>query len=119
MKFLGKTQTRYEKKNWSSVMLLNCSRCTALTPEYVNSASGLELHQFKWLEGDHLIGELPHRWNHLVEYDPFDPAAGIVHFTSGGPYFEETKDCDYAQDWLAEKQLMLHVAQREKAKAAS
>lgn len=119
VKFLGKTQTRYEKKNWSSVMLLNCSRCTALTPEYVNSASGLELHQFKWLEGDHLIGELPHRWNHLVDYDPFDPAAGIVHFTSGGPYFEETKDCDYAQDWLAEKQLMLHVAQREKAKAAS
>ena len=66
-----------------------------------------------------LIGELPHRWNHLVDYDPFDPAAGIVHFTSGGPYFEETKDCDYAQDWLAEKQLMLHVAQREKARAAS
>ncbi|NBR29730.1 MAG: aminotransferase class V-fold PLP-dependent enzyme, partial [Betaproteobacteria bacterium] len=34
--------------------------------DYVNTASGLELHQFKWLGDDSLIGELPHRWNHLV-----------------------------------------------------
>ena len=40
-KFLGSTQTRYEKKNWSSVMLLNCAKCKALTPDYVNTASGL------------------------------------------------------------------------------
>jgi hypothetical protein len=119
VKFLGKTQTRYEKKNWSSVMLLNCARCTALTPAYVNKASGLELHQFKWLEGDHLIGEIPHRWNHLVDYDPYDADAGIVHFTSGGPYFEEYQGCDYAQDWVAEKKLMLNVEQRAKAAAAS
>jgi len=45
-KFLGEAQTQYEKKNWSSVMLINCSKCTALTPDYVNSASGLELHRF-------------------------------------------------------------------------
>src|ERR1700693_2486545 len=69
VKFLGHTQTKYEKKNWSSVMLMNCARCRALTPEYVNTASGLELHQFKWLGTDALIGELPSRWNHLVSYD--------------------------------------------------
>ena len=118
-KFLGKAQTRYEKKNWSSVMLMNCARCTALTPEYVNKASGLELHQFKWLEGDHLIGGLPHGWNHLVDYDPYDPDASIVHFTAGGPYFEEYQDCDYAGDWFAEKKLMLNVEQRAKAASAS
>ena len=39
-KFLGEVQSAYPKKNWSSLMLLNCSRCTALTPEYVNTASG-------------------------------------------------------------------------------
>lgn len=55
-KFLGEPQTRYEKKNWSSVMLFNNTKCTALTPAYVNTASGLELHQFKWLESDELIG---------------------------------------------------------------
>ena len=93
VKFLGMTQTKYEKKNWSSVMLMNTARCTRLTPEYINSASGLELHQFKWLDGDQLIGELPHGWNHLVDYDPYDAAASLVHFTSGGPYFNETADC--------------------------
>ena len=28
VKFLGEMQTKYEKKNWSSVMLINCARCT-------------------------------------------------------------------------------------------
>ncbi len=68
-KFLGQPQTTYEKKNWSSVMLFNNARCTALTEDYVNNATGLELHQFKWLGDDRLIGELPPRWNHLVGYD--------------------------------------------------
>jgi hypothetical protein len=49
-KFLGRVQTRYEKKNWSSVMLFNCSKCLSLTPDYVNKASGLELHRFQWLK---------------------------------------------------------------------
>src|SRR6478735_4078758 len=51
-KFEGNVQTKYEKKNWSSVMLMNCARCTALTPDFVNRATGLELHQFKWLGDD-------------------------------------------------------------------
>ncbi len=66
VKFLGEKQSKYEKKNWSSVMLMNCAKCRALTPELVNTASGLELHQFKWLGDDALIGEIPSRWNHLV-----------------------------------------------------
>jgi len=31
VKFLGAVQTKYEKKNWSSVMMFNNSRCTKLT----------------------------------------------------------------------------------------
>lgn len=69
-KFLNQPQTPYAKKNWSSVMLFTNDNCRALTPEYVNSASGLELHQFKWLESDDLIGELPENWNHLVRSTP-------------------------------------------------
>lgn len=113
VKFLDKVQTKYEKKNWSSVMLLNCAKCTKLTPDYVNDASGLELHQFKWLDGDHLIGELPHRWNHLVGYDAPNPDAGLVHFTLGGPYFNEYANCEFAQEWRAEREDMLHVEQRQ------
>ena len=99
-KFLGQVQTKYEKKNWSSVMLMNCKKCTTLTPDYVNKASGLELHQFKWLEGDHLIGDLPLEWNWLVgEYEHKEDVSN-VHYTKGGPWFEEYKDCDYSQDWF-------------------
>ena len=99
-KFLGQTQTAYPKKNWSSFMLMNCAKCSALTPDYVNSATGLELHQFKWLEGDHLIGDLPLEWNWLVgEYDHKEDVNN-VHFTEGGPWFKEYKDVDYSQDWF-------------------
>ena len=59
LKFLGEVQSAYPTKNWSSLMLLNCSRCIKLTPEYVNTAIGLELHRFHWLEGDHEIGAIP------------------------------------------------------------
>ncbi|MDQ0453948.1 lipopolysaccharide biosynthesis glycosyltransferase [Rhizobium paknamense] len=111
-KFLGQTQTKYEKKNWSSVMLFNNAKCTALTQDYVNTATGLQLHQFKWLESDDLIGGLPVQWNYLVnEYD-YDETAKIVHFTDGGPYFEEYKNDDYAQEWFDARERMLHVTQR-------
>ena len=61
-KFLGQPQSKYEKKNWSSVMLFNNEKCQALTADYVNTATGLELHRFQWLESDDLIGDIPHRW---------------------------------------------------------
>jgi hypothetical protein len=112
VKFLGQKQSKYEKKNWSSVMLMNCARCRALTPRYVNEASGLELHQFKWLESDGLIGEIPSRWNHLVGYDPPRRDAALVHFTVGGPYFEEYRNCEYSRQWFAERDAMLRVEQR-------
>jgi hypothetical protein len=112
VKFLGEPQSKYEKKNWSSVMLFNNARCRALTPEYVNSASGLELHQFKWLGDDRLIGALPDRWNHLVGYSAPRPDAALVHYTLGGPYFAEYRDCEYAGEWFAEREKMLRAVKR-------
>jgi hypothetical protein len=113
VKFLDQPQSAYEKKNWSSVMLLNNARCRALTPEYVNTASGLELHQFKWLESDALIGALPSGWNHLVGYDAPRAGVSLVHYTLGGPYFEEYRECEYAAEWFAERDRMLGAAQRK------
>ncbi len=108
-KFLDQVQTKYARKNWSSLMLFNNERCRALTPDYVNSASGLELHRFEWID-DALIGALPLEWNWLVgEYDR-RPDAKIVHYTLGGPYFDATRDCDYAQEWFAEYESMRQVA---------
>jgi hypothetical protein len=113
IKFLGAVQTKYEKKNWSSVMLFNNSRCRALTADYVNRASGLELHQFKWLGDDSLIGELPHRWNHLVGYDAPSNDVSLIHYTLGGPYFDEYRDCEHAAAWFAERDASLRCDQRK------
>ncbi len=109
VKFLDQPQRPYEKKNWSSVILFNNARCRALTADYVNTATGLELHQFKWLGDDSLIGELPHRWNHLVDYDPALPPeqVSLLHYTEGGPYFDAYRTCGYAALWLAERDRML------------
>jgi len=115
-KFLGAPQTQYEKKNWSSVMLFNCEKCQTLTPEYVNTASGLDLHRFHWLDGDHLIGQLPHSCNHLVAYDQTVPISEVfnLHYTSGGPYYEEYQTTDYAEEWFSEKENMLRCDQNQK-----
>lgn len=99
VKFLGAQQLPYPKKNWSSVVLFNNARCRALTPDYVDTASGLDLHQFRWLCGDEEIGALPLEWNWLVGEYPANPAAKIAHFTRGGPYFADYADCDHADEW--------------------
>lgn len=117
-KFLDEPQTAYEKKNWSSVMLMNCARCTALTTDYVNSATGLALHRFEWLGDDRLIGDLPARWNHLVDYDHALPERdlSVLHYTLGGPYLAGYEDCGYAALWFRERDRMLHAG-REPAAA--
>lgn len=113
-KFLGQIQTVYEKKNWSSLMLMNCRRCTALTPDYVNSATGLDLHRFNWLESDDLIGALPPEWNHLVTYSPGkleDQKA--LHWTEGGPYFPDYADTKWASVWQDEFKAMSSVVEKK------
>ncbi len=104
-KFLNQVQTKYVRKNWSSLMLFNNERCKALTPEYVNSASGLDLHRFAWVD-DSLIGSVPLEWNWLVSEYPRRDDAKLVHFTRGGPYFDEYRNCDYAGEWFAEFEAM-------------
>ena len=110
-KFLNRPQTAYDKKNWSSMMIFNNERCRALTLDYVNNASGLELHQFKWLASEKEIGELPSEWNHLVGVDKTDPYAKLVHFTLGTPCFKEYANCEFANKWFEEKESMLFSEQ--------
>ena len=92
-----------ESPSWSPngrTLIFNNAKCTALTPDYVNSATGLELHQFKWLENEDLIGKVDEEWNWLVgEYEK-NPNAKLVHYTEGGPYFKNYKNCDYAEEWF-------------------
>src|SRR5688500_3028927 len=104
-KFLDQVQTKYPRKNWSSLMIFNNERCRALTPDYVNSAPGLDLHRFKWLD-DTLIGTLPLAVSWLVGASGHRSDAKIVHYTLGGPYFDQYRRCDYAEEWFVELESM-------------
>ena len=114
-KFLNQPQTTYEKKNWSSVMLMNCERCKALTKDYVNTATGLELHRFRWLEDESLIGALPAKWNHLVDYDDPTPSdeLALLHYTNGGPYFRDYQNCGYNTEWFEHRERMMSATEVE------
>lgn len=100
-KFLGARQTSYPRKNWSSVMLMDCSRCAALTPAVVNSATGAHLHRFEWLPHPENIGRLPPRWNHLVGWDEPRPVdeLGLIHWTEGGPWLPGYEGVEHADTW--------------------
>ena len=118
-KFFGAPQTKYEKKNWSSVMLMNNKKCRALTPDYVNTATGLQLHQFKWLESDDLIGELPEKWNHLVGYSEGASEVALIHYTEGGPYLDEYRTTRFAKQWYLEKNAALFADNGQQAEASA
>ena len=102
IKMDGKTQHLYPRKNWSSVMLFNCSHPSnqRLTREVVNTESGAFLHQMQWLK-DEEIGELPKEWNWLVGWhkEPEDGTPKLLHYTEGGPWFKGYEDCEYADEW--------------------
>ncbi len=102
----GQQQTIYPRKNWSSFIVYNCSHPSnkKLTKELVNSETGSFLHQFKWLS-DNEIGSLDERWNWLEgwtsKHNQNKPFA--VHYTRGGPWFDEWHDVEYADEWIKER----------------
>lgn len=101
IKFLGSEQAAYQYKNWSSVMLFNNSRCRALTPDYVNTAPGFDLHQFRWIGGGSQIGSLPPEWNYLVDnQNQTSRPPKLYHYTDGGPWFHDSRGCSHADKWL-------------------
>ena len=108
-KWAGHTQTAYDRKNWSSVMLFNNAKCHALSSQYVRTAPGLDLHQFRWLADDAVVGELPQQWNYLVGVSDSTSGVSLVHFTLGGPYYEECAQCEFASEWRAERDAMLRA----------
>lgn len=99
----GAVQTKYNRKNWSSLMLFDGALCQRLTPHYVNTAHGLALHQFEW--ADDSVGSIPLEWNWLVGEYPENPEAKILHFTLGTPFYVENQDTSEAQIWLDELEL--------------
>ncbi len=100
VKMDGQIQVPYQRKNWSSVMLMNCARLDHLTPNVVNTASGRWLHSMSWVD-DPKIGGLPKEWNWLEGYSDPKLVPANVHFTRGGPWFEDYRNVAYADEWRA------------------
>ena len=111
----GVPQSVYPRKNWSSLMLFNCSHPATqrLTADIVNSAPPAYLHRMQWAT-DSEIGALPLEWNWLEGWNE-RPASGrpkAVHFTRGGPWLEGWQDVEYADLWIAERDAMLREERR-------
>ncbi|KAG1360560.1 protein CDI [Cocos nucifera] len=109
LKMDGVVQTAYPRKNWSSMVLYNCGhpKNRALTPELVSSQTGAFLHRFMWLD-DSDIGAVPFVWNFLVGHNKVDDGEPettfprAIHYTLGGPWFRDYKDCEFADLWVKE-----------------
>lgn len=99
----GQEQTRYHMKNWSSFVAFNCSHPSnkELTLEKVNRMSGRWLHQFSWLK-ENEIGALPPSYNWIENFSPFNGRPDVVHYTEGGPWFDNYTDVAFAQEWVDE-----------------
>lgn len=104
----ARLQYRYHRKNWSSFVLWNCGHKAneALTAEKVNCMKGSDLHAFSWL-GDTQIGSLPFSYNYISGVSPKNQLAAhhrpdVIHYTEGGPWFEQCQKVPFASHWLEE-----------------
>lgn len=115
-----KSKLRFE---WPSLMLFNCEKCTALTPEFIENGRP---HDLEWGP----VGDLPAEWNVPIGYEDATNAK-ILHYTAGIPAFPETQALGSVDIWRDElraacstvpwKDLMggsVHVKMVEAANAA-
>tara|TARA_R110002111_G_scaffold61351_3_gene102025 strand:- start:10 stop:1398 length:1389 start_codon:yes stop_codon:yes gene_type:complete len=104
MKMDGKQQLAYPRKNWSSMVVWNCAHKdnAKVTKKLVNDPeiTGAYLHRFSWLN-DKSIGLLGPQWNWLVGWyvEGRDGTPSLLHYTEGGPWFNNYTDCDYSETW--------------------
>ena len=105
VKMDGQKQTIYPRKNWSSVVLWNCGHPSnkVVTTDLINDpeTTGKYMHRFSWLK-DEEVGELDHTWNYLVGvYNDYEKP-NLIHYTEGGPWFENYRECEFADLWKKE-----------------
>ena len=102
-KKLLSSQQIYPRKNWSSLVLWNCSHPSnkKVTPDLVNTETGKYMHRFGWLK-DEEIGKISHEWNWLIGWykEPVDGKPKALHFTEGGPWLGgDFQKKEYSEQW--------------------
>ncbi len=113
-KYLGAKNENYPRKNWSSVILWNCGHPANqnCTPEFVQNATGAQVHRFTWLTDD-LIGELPKEWNWLPDEFGANTDAKLLHYTLGTPSFHEFATTPMGDEWHRERIYMDYCLQHD------
>jgi lipopolysaccharide biosynthesis glycosyltransferase len=106
VKMYGCPQTSYPRKNWSSLMIMDCSRLKLWSKQVVETQTGAYLHRFQDIR-DEAIGEIPKTWNTL---DWMDASTRLIHYTNGGPWFEQYRDHPHADVWYAARDAMHRAA---------
>ena len=88
----------YSRKNWASVMLLNCEHeeWRGVTPATIGEFKNLELLRFDDFE---CVGDLPEKWNRLVDEGQSLEGAAIAHWTAGIPFFDYYANAPGAKLW--------------------
>ena len=96
----GRPQEYYPRKNWSSLMLFNCSHPSVknLTLENVSTQSPAWLHRMQWAK-DEEIGEIDKSYNYLVGYYD-DNNIKALHYTDGGPWHPGYENVEHGEKWL-------------------
>jgi len=106
VKFIGttlETQNQdYDRKQWASVMIINCAHFSwrSITPTSLADFKPLELLQFQFIR-DRYIGDIPESWNWLVDEFGENPDARLLHWTAGVPGLDHYKDAPMAGEWKA------------------
>lgn len=101
-KMVNQVQTAYPRKNWSSIMLFDCTHQAnrRLSLHDVNTRPGRDLHAFFWLHDDE-IGSLDPAWNWLVDVSLRPDNLGLAHLTLGGQWLPGWKGGSFDAEWLA------------------
>lgn len=115
-KYLGTSMEapnrNYPRKNWASLMLINCSHrlWPWITPEVIKKSDPLSLLQFERFPEER-IGQLPAKWNVLADEGQPTEGAAILHWTAGIPAFAAYRNSPGAALWHEERgELLLEAA---------
>lgn len=115
IKYIGTSMqcpnVNYPRKNWASVMLINCAHASwrTINPQFLETANARDLLRFAWLN-DLQIGSLPDRWNRIVDEGDSVEGADLLHWTAGIPAFPAYRDAPGASQWREAHERMQELA---------
>lgn len=100
----------YPRKNWASVMLMNCEHAAwaGVDPTWLSSDAmkPVQFLDLKWVQN---IGALPDRWNRLVDEGRPVEGAALLHWTAGIPAFPHYHSAPGADLWRSQRDRMLEI----------